>query len=195
MNTGFDVRAPTVCPSKCEWSSKVHGLICPQGGCIGVKPMRVLGLDIASAVGWAWSADGKTISHSGTWDCSIQKNESSGMRLLRFRGKLNEVKNTVGVDLIVFETGVHYMQSRGASALVQPEMQGVMKEWCESQNPKVEYKGYAVKSIKSHATGNGAAKKQAMVLAAQKKWKRPFESEDEADAMWILDYALKELGL
>ncbi len=152
---------------------------------------KLLAIDLGTDTGWAWSSNGKQIDESGHWNFTVKKDESTGMRLIRFRGKLNEILKTVGVDLIVFENTVQQFQRR-AGAHVQAELQGVMKLWCEENN--IQYKGYFPKEIKKHATGKGTSKKEAMILAAQKKWKRVFESDDEADARWILDLAIKDMG-
>lgn len=152
--------------------------------------LRILGLDIATSCGWAYTASDQ-VTESGTWDFTVKKDESTGMRLMRFRGKLNEILK-IGLDLIVYEMTVHQSGYR-SGAHVQAELQGVMKLWCEEN--KIEYKGYSPTSIKIHATGNGKSKKPAMIAAAQKKWKKPFECDDEVDARWILDFALKDMGL
>lgn len=33
----FDLHAPSECTAECKWSYRVHGAICPQGGCLGVR--------------------------------------------------------------------------------------------------------------------------------------------------------------
>lgn len=152
----------------------------------------ILALDIATNTGWAVSIDGKTVAASGHWNFTVKKDESTGMRLLRFRGKLNEILRDIQPKMIVFENTVHQIGGRGG-AHVQGEMQGVMKCWCMEQSPAVEFKGYFPTEIKKHATGKGNAKKPDMILAAQKKWRQVFESDDEVDARWILDYAMKDM--
>ena len=58
--------------------------------------MKILALDPATHTGWAHSCGA-----SGVWDLSIRRDESSGMRLIRLDSKLDEMKRSVGVDLVV----------------------------------------------------------------------------------------------
>ncbi len=48
--------------------------------------MKILALDPATHCGWAHSCGA-----SGTFDLSIRRDESSGMRLLRLRSKLEDI--------------------------------------------------------------------------------------------------------
>src|ERR1035441_3803748 len=96
--------------------------------------MKILALDPATHCGWAHS-DGP----SGTWNLSIRKDESAGMRLIRLRGKLNEILNSQGVELVIFEAARGGMPGRLGALVVSSEIQGVIKLWCEDQH--IEYKG------------------------------------------------------
>lgn len=151
--------------------------------------MKLLGLDLATKTGFAHTA-----GMSGTWDFTVKKDESSGMRLVRFRGKLEEIYKNCGVDIVFYEGAVQFAGSR-AGAAVQSEMQGVLKLWCEEKG--IEYKSFAPTQVKKHATGKGNAKKPQMIDAAEKKFKRIFQDSDdnEVDALWILDLAKKEYSL
>lgn len=150
--------------------------------------MKILSLDFASKTGWAHST-----GPSGTWDLSIRRDESSGMRLIRLRGKLEEIRQSAGIDLVVFEAVRHLGTGSYATAvLLQTEMQGVVKLWCDDN--KVEYRGYGPPEIKKHATGKGNANKEKMVEAARKRFGRLVD-DNEADALWLLDLVMKELGI
>jgi len=154
-----------------------------------LPPHPILALDIATNTGWAVSLDGVSMSNSGHQNFSVKKDESTGMRLFRFNNWLKEQYSKYNFKIIVIENTV---QQRGfggkrAGAHVQAEMQGIVKLFCEEN--KIDYKGFYPTSIKAHAVG-GRAKKEEMIRAAQKKWKRVFESDDEADACWLLDYVL-----
>lgn len=51
-----------------------------------------------------------------------------------------------------------------------------------------------ISTVKKHATGNGAAKKEAMIEAAMTRWPPPsFKpyTDNMADALWIADYGRK----
>ena len=146
---------------------------------------RVLAVDLGTKCGWA-----HTNGLSGTWDLSVRPDESSGMRLIRFRRKLQEIKESSGIDIVVFEAARNLRY--GDAVRVLGEFQGVLKCWCEENN--LEYIGYSPTEIKKFATGSGRSNKDAMMSAAKKKW--PNVSDvNEADALWLLAYAQEVLGL
>ena len=145
--------------------------------------MKILALDPATHCGWAHS-DGPC----GTWDLSSRPDESKGMKLIRLRGKLNEILYSQGVELVVFEAARGGMPGRLGALVVSAEIQGVIKLWCEDQH--IEYKGVSPSEVKKHATGNGNANKEKMVKAAHNKWPDvEIVDDNQADAMWILDFA------
>ncbi len=144
--------------------------------------MKILALDQATTCGWAHSC-----GSSGVWDLSVRKDESGGMRWIRLRGKLNELRAAVGVDLLVFEASRN--MKFGNAVRVAAGLQATVETWCVDNG--VEYRGYSPKEIKKHATKNGNANKEQMQAAATAKgW--TFQDENEADALWILDLALSQ---
>jgi len=156
--------------------------------------MKILALDPATHCGWAYSMDG--VGASGTWDLSVRRDESSGMRLVRLVGKLNGLHEsaTGPLDLLVFEAARHAGPKMQGALVVQAEIQGVIKQWCESK--RIQYRGYSPSEIKKHATGKGNANKEKMMEAARANWPdRAIGDDNEADALWILDFAQKEVGL
>jgi len=150
--------------------------------------MDILAIDPATKTGWAHSA-----GDSGVWDFAIKSDESSGMRLLRFRSKLREVYNGVGFGLIVFESAT---VSSGAKANMKSlklitKLTSVIELFVECREG-IECKGYNLQSIKKHA---GCRKKEEMLTAAIKKWPSvDVEDDNQADALWLLDLAQKDLG-
>jgi Holliday junction resolvasome RuvABC endonuclease subunit len=152
-----------------------------------VSALRILALDLATRTGWAHSS-----GPYGTWDLSVRRDESGGMRLIRFDGKLDEIRRNVGVDLVVFEAARHAAVGMQGALVIQSELQGVLKLWAEGNG--VEYRAYSPSEIKKHATGKGNADKALMLTTAQAKWGN-VTSHDEADALWLLDLAKKDLGL
>lgn len=143
--------------------------------------MRILAIDPGTSCGWAL-CDGN-ITCSGVWDISVKRDESRGMRLIRLRNKLAEIKK---VDLVVFEVSKNHASTLGAE--VAGEIRGLITTWCIDNN--VEYKGVNTIEIKKYATGKGNAKKDLMISTAEKKFNKKFLIDDEADAVWILDYAI-----
>lgn len=145
--------------------------------------MKILACDPATHFGFAHSC-----GPCGTWDLSIRRDESKGMRFIRLNGKLNEIKVLVGVDVLVYEAARNCAPQMQGALVVQAEIQGVLTFWCEQNG--VEYRGYSPSEIKKHATGKGNANKEAMIAAARAKWPdKLIESSDTADALWILDLA------
>ncbi len=150
--------------------------------------MRILALDLGTKCGFAHSA-----GPSGLWDLSVKRDESSGMRLVRLIGKLNEIRREVGIDLVVYEAARHAAPHMQGALVVLAEMQGQVKSWCTQR--EIDYRGYSPTEIKKHATGKGNSNKEKMIEAAEKKWPDvKILSSDHADALWILDLIKSELG-
>lgn len=149
--------------------------------------MNILACDPATHFGFAHSC-----GPCGTWDLSIRRDESKGMRFIRLNGKLNEIKATVGVDVLVYEAARNAAPKMQGALVVQAEIQGVLTLWCEQNG--VEYRGYSPSEIKKHATGKGNANKQDMIAFARLKWpNKTIEDDNCADALWILDLAQSQL--
>lgn len=138
--------------------------------------MNILALDVATHCGWA------TETASGTWDLSPKRDESSGMRLIRFKAKLRDIVALEQINLITFERTAGFHKS---ALVVQAELHGVLKIFCEEN--KINYRAFSAAEIKKHATGKGNAKKEAMILAAQQRLGYLGNDDNEADALWILD--------
>jgi len=151
--------------------------------------MRILAIDPATKTGWAHS-DGD----SGTWDLSIKSDESSGMRLMRFRAKIREIYNGLGFDLIVYESPSVASGKKANMKGFQliSKLPGVIEVFVESR-PGLEAKGYNLSTIKKHA---GCRTKDDMVAAAKLKWTDiEIEDDNQADALWLLDLAQWDLGV
>lgn len=144
--------------------------------------MNILALDPATNTGWAHSC-----GHSGTWSLKVKADESDGMRLVRLHAKLDEIKRSVGVDLLVFEAA--RAMRFGNATRVAGEIGGAVKLWATTNG--VNYRCFSPAEIKKHATGKGNADKVRMREAARAKWPH-CEDEDEADALWLLDLAVSE---
>ena len=145
---------------------------------------HILALDPATRCGWAHSA-----GLSGVWDLSIKRDESGGMRIIRFVSKLQEVVDAFPIQLIVYEAARHAGKFGGGPLVVQAELQGQIKRLAEELG--VEYKGYSPSEIKKHATGKGNANKEKMIEAARARWPDVVD-DNHADALWLLNMAMKE---
>jgi len=143
--------------------------------------MKILALDIASLTGWAHS-----LGSSGVWLLKPKKDESGGIRLIRFANKLKWLKKALGIDIIAYEAARH--GGRATRGLVtHSELQGVVKAL--SEELEYEYKGYSPTAIKKFATGNGKASKEDMIKAACKFSGRNITDDNEADAICLLEMA------
>lgn len=148
--------------------------------------MNILALDPATHCGFAHSCGA-----SGTWDLSCKRDESKGMKLVRVTSKLNELwDGGKGFDMLVFEAARNAGPKMQGALVVQAEIQGVIKHWCEKRN--VNYRGYSPSEIKKHATGKGNANKDAILAAAKAKWPSFAGDDNEADAKFLLELAMKE---
>lgn len=147
--------------------------------------MNILALDVATHCGWA------TRNGSGVWDLSIKRDESAGMRLIRFKSKLVEICNVDEIDLVVFERTAGFHKN---ALIVQAELHGVLKLFLEENN--IDYRAYSAPEIKKHATGKGNANKKLMMETAKKHWPDIFIIDDNmADALWIYDLALNDYAI
>jgi Holliday junction resolvasome RuvABC endonuclease subunit len=155
--------------------------------------MNILALDPATKCGWAYGD--ATLPHSswlsGWWDLSVRPDESTGMRLQRLQAKLREC-HAWGLGLVVFEAGRNARNARAVA--VAGQLQGVIELFCTNQ--ELDYRGYSPAEIKKHATGKGNADKDAVANAAILRWPNTkFECWDQADALWLLDLAARDLAL
>jgi Holliday junction resolvasome RuvABC endonuclease subunit len=112
--------------------------------------------------------------------------EGGGMRYLRFKNWLTEIKNQLGqVDAVYFEEVRRHAGTDAAH--VYGGFLAVLTAWCEHH--RIAYQGVPVGTIKKHATGKGNAGKDEMIAAAKAKG-HPVENDNEADAIAILHWAL-----
>jgi Holliday junction resolvasome RuvABC endonuclease subunit len=142
---------------------------------------NILALDVATKCGWA------TKTASGTWDFTLKRDESSGMRIIRFKSKLNEIVKLEQINLVVFERTAGQHQ---ASVIVQAELHGVLKLFCEEN--EIPYKAYSASEIKKFATGKGNCNKNLMIGMAKIKLGYKGKDDNEADALWIFQLAKKD---
>ena len=147
--------------------------------------MNVLSLDVASTTSWAIDKD-----TYGTWDMRTRKDESMGMKLIRFRAKLKEVIKKAEISIVLYErpAGQHT-----SSVMHQSKLIAIIEEECESSG--VEYRAYSAKELKQFATGKGNSGKPAMIAAAKERWDYPGEDDNEADAIIMRELFRAETNL
>jgi len=143
--------------------------------------MKILSLDVATHCGFC------TETASGCWDLTPKRDESKGMKLIRFKSKLREVCELENINIIVFERAAGFHKN---ALIVEAELHGVLKLFCEEN--KIEYRAYSPSEIKKFATGKGNAGKPLMIKCAQDKLGYVGEDDNEADASWLLEMAKSE---
>lgn len=147
--------------------------------------MKILSLDIASETGWALSNN-----EYGTWDFKTLKDESMGMKLIRFKSKLNEFFKLNPFDIVVYERPA----GRHANSIIhQSKLIAILEQWCEEN--KVEYNACSASEIKKFGTGKGNANKQLMIDCAKEKYGYIGNNDNEADALHQLNLFKYKLGV
>ncbi len=134
---------------------------------------KILALDIATKTGWC------TETASGTWDFSLKRGESYGMRVVKFKAAVRQMIDLERITIVTYErpAGLHK-----SSIMVASEMVGVLQDLCIELG--IEVTNYAAKEIKKHATGNGNAGKPLMIAKAKELGYFPAD-DNQADAIHL----------
>lgn len=148
--------------------------------------MKILSLDVATHMGWAYF-DGTKIAGGGTWDFSVKRDESTSMKFIRLKSELNKIKEK-GIDLLVFESARHSAPKMQGALVVQAELQAIVKNW--SDENQIAYRGYSPSEPKKFATGLGNCSKDLMVSSAKQAFNMKIVDDNHADALWILALAM-----
>lgn len=149
------------------------------------EDVRMLALDLGTQTGWALLTVDQTIT-SGSETFKPGRFEGGGMRFLRFKRWLTEIKQTTdGLDAVYFEevrrhAGVDAAHAYGGFL-------AHLTAWCEHH--EIPYQGVPVGTIKKHATGKGNAGKDDMVAAMRARGFQPVD-DNEADALALLMWAM-----
>ena len=148
-----------------------------------------LALDLGTSTGWALrTADGGIAS--GTRSFKPGRFEGGGMRYLRFRRWLTELKATQdALGAVYFEEVRRHLGVDAAHAY--GGFLATLTAWCEHH--QIPYAGVPVGTIKKHATGKGNASKEEMIAAARARGHDP-EDANAADALALLDWAPESTG-
>lgn len=145
----------------------------------------ILALDLGTTTGWALMACDRSVT-SGTESFKPHRFEGGGMRFLRFKRWLTEIKQTSdSIDAVYFEEVRRHLGVDAAHAY--GGFMAHLTAWCEHH--QIPYQGVPVGTIKKHATGKGNASKDEMIAAAKARGHLPAD-DNEADALALLYYAL-----
>lgn len=152
----------------------------------------ILALDLGTRTGWALRWDRDHVA-SGVEGFELRRQESAGMRVLRFRRWLRELLELAHVGLVAYEQPIIHRTRRQANTSVAHNLEGVLLSQLEG---RIDYVAPMPSEVKKHATGKGNAPKPLMVEAARARWNRDVQDEDEADALcvlaWVLDFVGEE---
>ncbi len=163
------------------------GVACPAANDADVSGLgAVLALDLGTTTGWALrDADGSITS--GTVSFRPDRFSGGGMRFLRFKHWLTEVKNAAGgIDAVYLE---EVRRHAGTSASqIYGGWLAILTAWCERHG--IPYQGVPVGTIKRYVTGKGNAPKQAVIEAVKARGFAPAD-DNEADAIALLLWAIE----
>ncbi len=146
---------------------------------------NILALDLGTTTGWALSGQTHPVT-SGSENFKPQRFEGGGMRYLRFKRWLTEIKQSVDtLDSVYFEEVRRHVGVDAAHAY--GGFLATLTAWCEHH--QIPYQGVPVGTIKKHATGKGNASKDDMIAAAKARGFDPVD-DNESDALALLHWAL-----
>ena len=144
----------------------------------------ILAVDQATKSGFA--CDGEY----GLWDLSIKSQESAGVRLLRFKKFLAHYTEKYNIKIVAFERPAGRFKN---SIILSSQLIGVGQCYCEENG--IEFTMFSAKEIKKHATGNGNASKDDMIIACFEKYGIATNDDNVADAVCMLHCAKEQLGI
>ena len=145
----------------------------------------ILALDLGTTTGWALRGSDGTIT-SGSTGFRPQRFEGGGMRFLRFKRWLAELKDmTGGIHALYFEEVRRHVSTDAAHAY--GGFLATLTAWCEHH--QIPYQGVPVGTIKKHATGKGNASKDDVLSAMRALGHAPAD-DNEADALALLRWAI-----
>lgn len=141
--------------------------------------MNILALDLGTSCGWALRKDAR-VTH-GSWNLKPKRFEGGGMRYLRFKHALTELKSHGDIDAIYYE---EVRSHKGTDAAhIYGGLMATLTAWAEHHI--IPYAGIPVGTWKKSLTGNGAAGKP-LVLSTINRLGYVVETQDEADALGVL---------
>ena len=144
----------------------------------------LLALDLGTTTGWAMrTADGVVTSGAATFKPG--RYDGGGMRYLRFRGWLEELRRCAG-DI----QSIHFEEVRRHAGVDAAHIYGgflaTLTGWCEHR--VIPYQGVPVGTIKKFIADRGNADKQAVIDAVRARGFSPAD-DNEADAIALLLWA------
>jgi len=146
--------------------------------------VNLLAIDPGTRCGWASSSGGRV--ESGVQEFQLGRGDSPGMRFIRFNAWLVELVDLTKPGLIVYERP--HMRGGFATDLLIG-LSTRIQELCAARG--IEHEAVHSATLKKSATGICRADKAAMVGAARERFERSVKDDNEADALMLLDYAMR----
>jgi len=147
---------------------------------------NILSLDMATKTGWAYSVSSEYIA-SGVENFRKRTGESQGMIFIRFRNWLAHFLEENKTDMICYEQS--HQRGRAATEMANGLL-AVLK--MEADTAGIQFTSVHSATIKKFATGRGNAPKGLMMSAFRGRHGREPVDDNEADAYWLLAYAINE---
>ena len=146
----------------------------------------ILALDLGTTTGWALRDPAGSITH-GFASFKPQRFEGGGMRFLRFKRWLTELKaHASGIDSLHFEEVRRHVSTDAAHAY--GGFLATLTSWCEHH--QIPYQGVPVGTIKRHISGKGNASKDEVIRAVGELGFH-VSDDNEADAIALLHLAMQ----
>ena len=148
----------------------------------------LMAFDLGTKTGWAyWDGYGVTSGHESF---KVKVGESPGMLYVRARTFVANQLDGEAPDLIVYE------EPWGPGKYAKQVLHGLVSiVMAEAAVRQIEFAKVAAMTLKKWATHNGRASKEDMVVRASELVNKEIKSDDEADAICALFWALEEFGL
>jgi len=144
--------------------------------------VRILAIDPGTRCGWALHTGEEILS--GTWN--LKSDDNPGRRWIGFRKRIR----AANPDKIVYEKVMAHAATLAAH--MYGGFEATIQAYCAEAG--VELDSVHVGTIKKHATGKGNANKAQMVSAAAKRWPEiEIQDDNQADALWLLDYEMTRM--
>lgn len=141
--------------------------------------MKFIGFDIGTSLGWAVIEGGRRVE-SGQVSLQNDAWEGLGTRVARARQAARRLLERHPGAFVGIEQVLHSVQVRATQ--VWGAVLGGVAEACDEVGAGYSFAN--VTEVKVLATGEGNAKKEAMVRAAKARWGVD-AGEDEADALFV----------
>ena len=153
--------------------------------------ITILALDLGTKTGYAIRKRGGAIVH-GTEVFTPRKSWSEGQKWQRYRSWLASTISAHQIDQVAYEKVIrHEVKGRSLwdAAHAYGAFEALTHMVCDGFN--IQAVGVNLSTVKKTWTGSGRAKKDDMIATAKEKGFRP-ETDNDADALAILDWAIKQ---